>query len=123
MARHGIFEKWLNETMQASHNDDGMIEAIEQIALEPELTTELPSMYDVLVLNDDFTPMDFVVFAMKKFFHQSHEESINLMLEVHNQGAGVCGTYTRDVAETKMMQVINLARENNHPLKCVIRKQ
>lgn len=119
MSHHEIFDKWLEATMAS---DEGMIEADQQIALEPEIRTELPSMYDVLVLNDDFTPMDFVVFALKKFFHKSHEESIGLMLEVHHQGAGVCGTYTRDVAETKMMQVINLARENNHPLKCVIRK-
>ncbi|MCP5362164.1 MAG: ATP-dependent Clp protease adapter ClpS [Hyphomicrobiales bacterium] len=81
-----------------------------------------PSMYEVLILDDEFTPMEFVVGMLKQVFRKSHDESVKLMLSIHHDGEGICGIYTRDVAETKMMQVINLARESLHPLKCVIRK-
>lgn len=89
---------------------------------EEEPVIAHPSMYEVLILNDEFTPMDFVVFVIKKLFHRSHDDAIRLMLQVHHHGEGICGIYTREIAETKMMQVINLARENLHPLKCVMRK-
>ncbi len=87
-------------------------------------TTELsrPTMYDVVLLNDDFTPMDFVVMVLKDIFHRPHQESLSVMLQTHHQGRGHCGTYTRDVAETKMIQVIDLARRNSYPLRCIMVK-
>lgn len=83
---------------------------------------ELPPLYRVKLLNDDFTPMDFVVAVLERFFNKNREQATALMLQVHNQGAAVCGIYPRDVAETKVRQVVTLARENQHPLQCVIEK-
>ncbi len=82
-----------------------------------------PSMYKVLLLNDSDTPMDYVIYVLQKFFHKKHEEAIQLMMEIHHGNAGLCGLYTREIAETKMTQVVNLSREHNHPLKCVIERQ
>ena len=82
-----------------------------------------PPLYKVMLLNDDYTPMDFVVTVLKQFFHKKHEDAIRIMLEVHNKGAGLCGIYTRDVAETKTEQVIINARKNEHPLQCVMEKE
>ena len=81
-----------------------------------------PSLYKVLLLNDDYTPMDFVVFLLKDIFHRAHEEALGIMLEIHNKGAGVCGIYTRDVAETKAELTITLSRRNEYPLQCRVEK-
>ncbi len=77
-----------------------------------------PKRYQVVLLNDDFTPMDFVVEVLMKFFHLSQEQATTIMWAVHNQGKGVCGVYSREVAETKVMQVNRYAREHQHPLMC-----
>jgi ATP-dependent Clp protease adaptor protein ClpS len=85
-------------------------------------TTRLkpPPLYKVSLLNDDFTPMDFVVHVLQHFFAKSLEQATQIMLKVHNDGAGVCGIYPRDVAETKVQQVTSHAREHQHPLQCVM---
>ena len=77
-----------------------------------------PSMYRVLVLNDDYTPMEFVVLVLEHFFNKSREEATRIMLHVHNYGVGVCGVFPIEVAETKVAQVMDLARRNEHPLQC-----
>ncbi|MBS0358895.1 MAG: ATP-dependent Clp protease adapter ClpS [Proteobacteria bacterium] len=77
-----------------------------------------PRMYKVVLLNDDYTPMEFVVTVLEVFFNMNQERAIKVMLEVHIKGKGVCGTFTRDVAETKVMQVNDYARLNQHPLMC-----
>lgn len=77
-----------------------------------------PSLYKVLLLNDDFTPMEFVVDLLIKFFQKPFEEATQIMLNVHEQGIGVCGVYPREIAETKVMQVHHHARNHNHPLRC-----
>jgi len=82
-----------------------------------------PSMYQVLLLNDDYTPMDFVVQILQQFFGKGAEEAVRLMLKVHYKGQAACGIYTREIAETKVMQVMDSARTNSHPLKCVMRKE
>lgn len=86
--------------------------------------TELrrPSLYKVLLLNDDYTPMDFVVMILEQFFAKSTEDATQIMLDVHHRGAGICGLYSRDVAETKALQVIEQARLNQHPLQCRVEK-
>lgn len=89
---------------------------------EPEVKTKRPPYFKVVLLNDDYTPMDFVVFVLKDIFHLDHEASIGIMLEIHNKGAGVCGVYTRDVAETKAELVITLSRRNEYPLQCHVEK-
>lgn len=87
-----------------------------------EATPQLkqPPLYKVVILNDDYTPMDFVVEVLQKFFSMNMEKATQIMLHVHTRGAGVCGVYTRDVAETKVHQVNGYSRENQHPLKCTM---
>ncbi len=85
---------------------------------KPEL--KRPAMYKVLLLNDDFTPMDFVVEILTEFFNMSEERATQVMLQVHTQGMGVCGTYTKDVAETKVYIVNDYSREHHHPLMCTM---
>jgi len=79
-----------------------------------------PPMYQVLLLNDDYTPMEFVVKILQKFFGKSHEEATRIMLQVHHEGRGVCGVYPRDVAATRIAQVSQYARARQHPLQCVM---
>jgi len=84
--------------------------------------TKKPSMYKVVLLNDDYTPMDFVVSILKKFFAKSDAESTNIMLQIHTQGRGVAGVYTYETAETKVYKVENFARMQEYPLKCTVEK-
>jgi ATP-dependent Clp protease adaptor protein ClpS len=84
--------------------------------------TKKPSMYKVLMLNDDYTPMEFVIHVLERFFSKSHDEATRIMMHVHQRGVGVCGLYTYEVAETKVTQVMDLARQNQHPLQCTIEK-
>ncbi|WP_297325280.1 ATP-dependent Clp protease adapter ClpS [Nitrosomonas sp.] len=79
-----------------------------------------PSMYKILLLNDDFTPMEFVIEVLKIFFYMNQEEATETMLKVHTEGVGVCGVYTSDIASTKVNQVVAYARKNQHPLRCVM---
>ena len=79
-----------------------------------------PPLYTVVLLNDDFTPMEFVVLVLQKFFSKNREQATQIMLKVHMEGRGVCGIYPRDVAATKVEQVTVFARDNQHPLACVM---
>lgn len=85
--------------------------------------TKPPPLFKVLLLNDDFTPMDFVVAVLERFFAKSREQALQIMLKVHNEGVGVCGVYTLDVARTKVEQVSVFSREYQHPLQCVMEEQ
>ncbi len=87
---------------------------------EPEL--EKPSMYQVVMLNDDYTPMDFVIEVLSVFFSMGLESCTQIMMAVHTQGKAVCGTYTKDVAQTKAAQVMEYAKENDHPLMCDVQR-
>lgn len=82
--------------------------------------TKKPSMYKVLLLNDDFTPMDFVIHVLERFFSKDRQEATEIMLQVHRKGVGICGVYTYEVAETKATQVMDFARKNEHPLQCTV---
>ena len=84
--------------------------------------TKKPSMYKVLMLNDDYTPMEFVVHTLERFFAKSRQEDTRIMLHVHRKGVGICGVYTYEVAETKVTQVMDFARQNQHPLQCTLEK-
>ncbi len=99
--------------MAVQHQDERLLE-VERAIAPP------PPMYRVLLLNDDFTPMDFVVRVLEHFFHKSREQATVIMLKVHNEGVGLCGVFPRDVAETKVNQVVDFAREHQHPLQCVM---
>jgi len=85
--------------------------------------TKRPSLYRVLILNDDYTPMEFVVHVLERFFQKDREAATRIMLHVHNHGVGECGVYTFEVAETKVSQVMDFARQNQHPLQCVMEKK
>jgi ATP-dependent Clp protease adaptor protein ClpS len=85
--------------------------------------TKRPSLYRVLILNDDYTPMEFVVHVIEKFFHKDVEAATKIMLHVHQHGIGECGIFTYEVAETKVTQVMDFARKHQHPLQCVMEKK
>jgi ATP-dependent Clp protease adaptor protein ClpS len=85
--------------------------------------TKKPSMYKVLMLNDDYTPMEFVVDVLQHIFQKNREEATEIMLHVHQRGVGICGVYTYEVAETKVTQTVDYARKNQHPLQCTLEKE
>lgn len=85
--------------------------------------TKKPSLYKVLLLNDDYTPMEFVVHILENIFNKNRDESVEIMLHVHRHGVGVCGVFTFEVAETKVAQVIEFARRHEHPLQCTMEKE
>ncbi|MGN6287049.1 MAG: ATP-dependent Clp protease adapter ClpS [Afipia sp.] len=85
--------------------------------------TKRPSLYRVLILNDDYTPMEFVVHVLEKFFQKDVEAATKIMLHVHHHGIGECGVFTYEVAETKVTQVMDFARKHQHPLQCVMEKK
>jgi len=87
---------------------------------ETEQQIKEPSMYKVLIINDDFTPMDFVIDILVRFFRMNEERATQVMMHVHTRGKGLCGIYTHEIAETKMLGVNQYAKENNHPLLCVM---
>jgi ATP-dependent Clp protease adaptor protein ClpS len=92
------------------------------LATKPLAKTAKPALYKVLMLNDDYTPMEFVVLTLQRFFKMSIEEATRVMLHVHQRGVGVCGIFTYEVAETKVNQVMDFARQNQHPLQCTLEK-
>lgn len=92
----------------------------EVVELERKKVVAPPPMYQVWLLNDDYTPMDFVVFVLERFFAKSAEEAEAVMLKVHHEGKAICGEYPRDIAETKVARVMRCAREGGHPLQCVL---
>ena len=102
--------------MERNNNEEGL-------QLKPEkVKPKLPSMYKVIILNDDFTPMEFVANVIKKVFNKTQDAATRIMLQIHTEGIGICGTYPLEIAETKMNQVLNLAKESQHPLQCIIEK-
>lgn len=105
-------------------DDDGDNDGDAQIGLATKTRTKpkKPSQYKVLLLNDDYTPMEFVVMVLKRFFGMDLEQATRVMLHVHQKGVGVCGIFPYEVAETKVNQVMDFARQNQHPLQCTLEK-
>ena len=99
--------------MAIQHRDGTVLEA-------KKAKVKSPPMFKVMLLNDDYTPMDFVVVVLQQFFSLSREKATQIMLKVHREGAGVCGIYPRDVAATKVEQVLEFANQHQHPLRCVM---
>lgn len=99
--------------MPGKNRESEVIEA-QRVKLKP------PPLYKVILLNDDFTPMDFVVLVLQRFFAKTREQATQIMLKVHREGRGLCGVYPRDIAATKVEQVLAFAREHQHPLQCVM---
>lgn len=92
------------------------------VATRTRTRTKQPTPYRVLMLNDDYTPMEFVVLCLQRFFRMDMEQATRVMLHVHQRGVGVCGVFSYEVAETKVSQVIDFARQNQHPLQCTLEK-
>jgi ATP-dependent Clp protease adaptor protein ClpS len=103
----------MSDQIDKEHDGDLAIQE-----LKPEL--QPPSMYKVILLNDDYTPMDFVVEVLESFFRMTQEQAARVMMSVHNKGVGVCGIFTRDIAETKVVQVNEYSQNNQHPLLCAM---
>ena len=102
--------------MERSNNAEGL-------KLKPEkVKPKLPGIYKVIILNDDFTPMEFVASVIQNVFNKSKDDATRIMLQIHTEGIGICGTFPFEIAETKMNQVLNLAKESQHPLQCIIEK-
>ncbi|MSP51251.1 MAG: ATP-dependent Clp protease adapter ClpS [Alphaproteobacteria bacterium] len=99
------------------HQGDGV-----GVVTKTEVKTKKPSLYKVLLLNDDYTPMEFVVHVLERFFNKTRDEATRIMLHVHQKGVGICGVFTYEVAETKVTQVIDFARQDQHPLQCTMEK-
>ena len=114
------------EKLNGGHNGK---EGVDQESFESGVATKTlpkvkrPAFYRVLLLNDDYTPMDFVVFVLQKFFRKNREDATRIMLNVHHTGVGECGVYSYEVAETKVAQVMDCARENQHPIQCVMERK
>ncbi|WP_234002376.1 MULTISPECIES: ATP-dependent Clp protease adapter ClpS [unclassified Erythrobacter] len=110
--------------IRAADGDDDANEGDGQvgIATKTRAKPKKPSQYKVLLLNDDYTPMEFVVIVLKRFFKMDMEEATRVMLHVHQKGVGVCGIFPYEVAETKVHQVMDFARQNQHPLQCTLEK-
>jgi ATP-dependent Clp protease adaptor protein ClpS len=109
-----------DDRKRKSGNDQGPSTAV---ITKTKPQTKKPSMYRVLILNDDYTPMEFVVHVLERFFGKDHEAATRIMLHVHHHGLGECGVYTYEVAETKVTQVMDFARKHQHPLQCVMEKK
>lgn len=118
MHAHSHIRLTFNQDQPDGHDEDSAGVAIQES--KPALQT--PPMYKVILFNDDYTPMDFVVEVLEVFFNLNRETATKVMLAVHTEGRAVCGVFTRDVAETKAMQVNQYARESQHPLLCEIEK-
>ena len=104
--------------------DEGGVGDIETgVATRTRPRTKKPSNYKVLMLNDDYTPMEFVVDVLQHIFQKNREEATQIMLHVHQKGVGVCGVYTYEIAETKVTQTVDYARKNQHPLQCTLEKE
>lgn len=115
---HSMTEPKPRISMQAERSGGETPDTV--LVAEPKTEAKRPPFYKVVLLNDDYTPMEFVVHVVQTLFRKSQEDAVRIMLEVHQKGAGICGVYTREVAETKVEQVIQFARRNEHPLQCVM---
>ena len=105
---------------EINDNDDG---SSTQIILEEKTKPKRPSLYQVIIVNDDYTPMEFVVLVLERFFAKNNNEATQIMYHVHKKGMGVCGIYPYEVAETKVVQVMDFAKKHQHPLQCVLEKE
>ncbi|SEN98367.1 ATP-dependent Clp protease adaptor protein ClpS [Paracoccus alcaliphilus] len=106
---------WMSDPSKTDHQAD--------LAVKPRTKPQRPPMYKILMLNDDFTPMEFVVHVLERLFNMTHAQAIEIMLTVHRKGVAVVGVFSHEVAETKVAQVMELARRQQHPLQCTMEKE
>lgn len=125
---HTVSSLVIRAADDGGYGDDGSPDRNEPdeqtgILLKTRPKTKKPAMYKVLILNDDYTPMEFVVLVIEKFFNKNRQEATDIMLHVHRRGVGVCGIYTYEIAETKVALVMDFARQNEQPLQCTMEKE
>ena len=117
-------ESWRRDIIAMAdddHTDDGDGDTTVVTKTKPK--TQKPPLYKVLLLNDDYTPMEFVVHVLERFFSVTHAHAVEIMLTVHKKGVAVVGVYSHEIAETKVAQVMDFARRNQHPLQCTMEKE
>lgn len=120
----GDLQRRLVETMGDDGDGDRRVPARgPAVITRTKPKTKKPNLYRVLLLNDDYTPMEFVIHVLERFFRKGREDATRIMLHVHNHGVGECGVFTYEVAETKVTQVMDFARQHQHPLQCVMEKK
>lgn len=118
------FTPHYNNADEPGHNpDDGGDDFDTHLITKTKTVTKKPSLYRVMLLNDDFTPMEFVIMVLEQVFNRSNEDAYRIMMHVHQKGVGVCGIYTYEVAETKVAQTMDAARRQEFPLQCVMEKE
>lgn len=110
---------WMSDEREDDDGNGGSVGTMTRAAPK----TKRPSMYKVLMMNDDYTPQEFVVWLLEAIFHKGREDAMQVMLHVHHHGVGICGVYTYEVAETKVAQVLDMARRNEHPLQCTMERE
>jgi len=115
--------KYQNITMASKDEDDGDSGDGIGIATKTRTRAKRPGLYRVMLLNDDYTPMEFVIAVLQQVFNKSQDEAMTITMHVHNHGVGECGTFPYEVAETKVTQVMDAAKKHQHPLQCVMEKQ
>lgn len=113
---------WGVERFELHMNASDESDAGTAVITRPKTETKTPSFYRVLLMNDDFTPMDFVIHVLQKFFNKDHTEATQIMLQVHHKGSGQCGVFAYEIAETKVFQVNQYSKQNRYPLKCTMEK-
>ena len=129
MKKDEYIDPFLNDLPNDSDSGDADVGGDNQEAedtglmLKTRPKTKKPAMYKVLLLNDDYTPMEFVVHVVEKFFNKNRQEATDIMLHVHRRGVGICGVFTYEIAETKVAQVMDFARANEQPLQCTMEKE
>ena len=121
MSGRAVELQMMSEPKRPGFDDDGDTEVGVVTKTRPK--TKRPSLYRVLLLNDDYTPMEFVVVVLQRFFSKGPEDASQIMFHVHRHGVGECGVYTYEIAETKVTQVMDFARKHQHPLQCVMEKK
>ncbi len=112
-----------HQVVLSGKDDDNNNDADIDIITKSRPKTKKPDLYKVVLLNDDYTPMDFVISVLEHFFNKGSEDATQIMLEVHRKGVGIAGVYTYEVAETKVEQVTNFSRQHEHPLQCTMEKE
>jgi ATP-dependent Clp protease adaptor protein ClpS len=109
--------------LSGEREDDGQGDNGTAVVTKVKPKTKKPNLYRVLLLNDDYTPMEFVIHVLERFFNKGREDATHVMLHVHHNGVGECGIFTYEIAETKVTQVMDFARKHQHPLQCVMEKK
>ena len=111
-----------NDTVMSTQGSGNPDDGDTSVVVETKPKTKRPPLYKVMILNDDYTPMEFVVHVLERFFNKGQEAATEIMLHVHQKGVGICGVFTYEVAETKVNQVMEFARKHHHPLQCTLEK-